>query len=454
MSNNYRKLLPYEHQLVHSLGITKEQYLDFVLQQQEYIDAKQGTVYDIRNDFGLVALILTVVGTLAQIAAALLMPKPNLPSAAGQRQQTRDDIFAPRFGFNSVQNLAQYGDPVHLVYTNTDANPNGGIRVATSLLWSSVKSFGSSQYVQLLLLLGAGSIGAIDYNRTAFGQTPLRDLIAQNYWLYFRPGSTGAIRGDDLKFGGNGELDPAANGVGGSNLYRVAPAAPDASGDGFSHALSPAISNRFGCYSLIPLNVSIIIRNEAGREESAPNRIEASSLGGWGAAAPNATLGFIGVGEILTVTLASTVSQEDTSIKEEAADQRRALSSAFDNAGIFKLGSAIFSVLSANRGSTDEGDMVVTLRCIEAGLAPSIRYNANTAAVSAQDLATEDPVYEELKARVESLLNEDRRPSVKTAKDLLKVGNIFTFDPPPEPPLSPKEQRAQALSSRGIRRLR
>ena len=35
-----RKLLPYEHQLIESLGITKEQYLEFVAIQQEYKDPK------------------------------------------------------------------------------------------------------------------------------------------------------------------------------------------------------------------------------------------------------------------------------------------------------------------------------------------------------------------------------------------------------------------------------
>jgi hypothetical protein len=107
--------------------------------------------------------------------------------------QTRDEVFAPRSGFNSLQKLADYGDPVHLVYTDINSNKQGGVRVTTSLLWSSVKSFGSSQYVQLLLLIGAGGIGEIDPERSAFGQTPLRDLIAQNYWLYFRPNGTGAL---------------------------------------------------------------------------------------------------------------------------------------------------------------------------------------------------------------------------------------------------------------------
>jgi len=424
MKNNYRKLLPYEYQLIESLGITKEQYLDFVLEQNEYRDIKEGTILDARNFPAIVTTILTIVGILFQVAAVLLAPRPSPPNQPGQRQQTRDDVFAPRFGFNTVQDLAKYGDPVILIYTNTTTNSNGGVRVATSLLWSSVKSFGSSQYVQMLLVLGAGGIGAIDYQRAAFGQTPLRDLIAQNYWLYFRPNSTGIIRGNDLRIGGNGEADPAASGVGSRNLYRIVPSSSTSAGDGFSHALSPAIANRFGVYSPVPINVDIIIRNQAGREESAINGITASSLSAWGASAPSSTLRPIAVGTTLRITLASTVTQQSTTVEEEAADQRRALSSAFDNAAIFKLGSAQFSVVTVNRGSTDDGNMTVTLRCVEAGLAPSVPYSANTAAESAQALADSDPNYVRLRRVVDDLLAEDDSPNARTPQDLLRNNRI------------------------------
>jgi len=444
MSNNLRKLLPYEHQLIESLGITEEQYLKFVLLQQEYIDAKAGTVLDIRN-WEVVAIVLTIVGVLFQVASALLMPKPQIPSITpqGQRQQTRDDIFAPRFGFNTVQNLAKYGDPVNLVYTNTTANPNGGVRVATSLLWSSVKSFGSSQYVQMLLLLGAGRIGGIDVDRTAFGQTPIRNLIAQNYWLYFRANDTGVIRGSDLVYGGNGEEDPAAAGVGGRNLYRIEPLSSTTSGDGFSHALSPATANQFGLYSPIPINADVIIRNEAGAEEGTFSGIEAdvlrpSGISAWGASVPSSSLLFIPVGSQLRMRLSATNQAFGSTIEEEAADQRRALSSAFDNAAIFKLGSAQFSVISANRGSTDDGIMEISLRCIAEGVAPSVAYSIAQAKQNAAQLADNDPRYLFLKNTTNSLLNEDERDTdvsffgfspnqskISTAQQLLNAGNIF-----------------------------
>ncbi|MFZ9695479.1 MAG: hypothetical protein ACO3AY_06360 [Chitinophagaceae bacterium] len=103
MSDQQRKLLPYEHQLVDALGITKEEYLDFVAQQHIYKDIKEGTILDARN-WDIAAIVLTVIGILFQVAAVLLAPKPQEQKG---RPGTRDEIFSPRFGFNSVQELAR-----------------------------------------------------------------------------------------------------------------------------------------------------------------------------------------------------------------------------------------------------------------------------------------------------------------------------------------------------------
>jgi hypothetical protein len=53
-----RKLLPYEYDLIDALGVSKEEYLDFVAQQHIYEDQKQGTVLDVRNGIE-VAIVLT-----------------------------------------------------------------------------------------------------------------------------------------------------------------------------------------------------------------------------------------------------------------------------------------------------------------------------------------------------------------------------------------------------------
>jgi hypothetical protein len=183
-----RKLLPYEYQLIEALGISKDEYLDFIAAAPLYEDPKEGTVLDIRNAEATVALVLTIVGILFQVASALLTPRPEIPDTKGVGQ-SRDQRFAPRFGFNGAQELANYGDPLPLIYTNTNINRRGGVRVNTALLWSAVLSYGGNQFMRLMLSIGAGTIGAIDIYRSALGQLPLRDYTQSNLWAYFNDDS-------------------------------------------------------------------------------------------------------------------------------------------------------------------------------------------------------------------------------------------------------------------------
>ena len=179
-----RKLLPYEYDLIDALGVSKEDYLDFVAQQHIHEDAKEGTALDIRNE--PVAIVLAVIGILFQVASIIFAPKPRTPQFQQQTgvAQTRDQILSPRLGFNGSQELAAYGDTVPLVYTNTAQNSNGGVRLSTLLLWSAILSFGNNQFMRLMTTLGAANIARIDPERTALGQFPAKDLVLSNVWQY------------------------------------------------------------------------------------------------------------------------------------------------------------------------------------------------------------------------------------------------------------------------------
>ena len=362
--SNERKLMPYEHQLVDALGISKQEYLDFVAQQQIYSDPKEGTILDIRNEpFSTIALILTIVGTILQVIGALLLKEEDQKGTT----QTRDEVFAPRSGFNSLQKLADYGDPVHLVYTDINTNKQGGVRVSTSLLWSAVQSFGSSQYVQLLLLIGAGGIGEIDPGRSAFGQTPLRELIVQNYWLYFKPNGTGEIRKGNLLVGSDSRQDPAVAGVGNENIYRLNPSNQSRAGEGFSHAISPSTSNRFGVYAPVPINLLLVTRNADGYLVYTGDGIIAFGSGVWGADAPYVANGFFAKGTPLTIYIRATNGPFRSQADEDSKEFRRTVMSAFDNASVMKLGAAQFTMKSISNSSTDDGDVAVRLVCSRAG---------------------------------------------------------------------------------------
>ena len=366
-----RKLLPYEYDLIDALGVSKEEYLEFVALQEIYADVKEGSALDIRNDLGVTALILTIVGIIFQVIATLFL-QPKLPSfdtpGGGGQAQRREQKFSPRFGFNSQQDLAKYGDPINLVYTDTSVNARGGVRVAGSLVWSAVRSYGSNQFVQLLMALGGKGIGAIDINKCAFGQTALSDITQQNRWMYFRQNATGFLQWAN-EINSQYSTDPTLYGSANDNPYRLQTTSTNTRVDGFSQAYSPASQNVVGVYGIVPINVLVYQRNAAGDKQAAELGIVSSLQ--W------APLQLIPIDTAITVTLKDTQSEVDD-VNTQAQEARRALASTFDESGIFKLGSARFKVQTVSKGSTDDGDMLVTLSCTEAGYAPPVAYSNQT----------------------------------------------------------------------------
>jgi hypothetical protein len=197
---------------------------------------------------------------LFQVASILLMPKPKCAEEREGTAQTRDAVLAPRIGFNGAQDLAVYGDTVPLVYTNTAQNGNGGVRVASLLLWSAILSFGNNQFMRLMMTIGASSIARIDPERTALGQFPARDLVFGNVWQYYS--ENGPTRYQNLIKGGG--TDPTIR-SGIDTTARLTGLPGDA--EGFSQAFSPTTANAVGVTGFIPIEADVLILNEAGNSE-------------------------------------------------------------------------------------------------------------------------------------------------------------------------------------------
>ena len=356
-----RKLLPYEHQLIEELGITKEEYLGFLQVQFDYTTTPEQRLKTPQADFGVVALVLTIVGTLLQVASALLMPKPS----AGGKRQAREQTFVPRFAFNSAQELAKYGDPVNLVYTNTAHNTNGGVRVATSLIWSAIESFGSSQYMQMMLVLGGGPINAIDIERMAFGQTPIRQFQAQSVWLYYN--KNGKILFANKEKGGTD--DPAFKGSASSDLvYRVNPFNGNRL-EGFSQAFSPTTLTRCGVFSPVPINVDVVDRLSSGSIKQTPIGITADPafVAAYWPATGARPLVPSGTTLSLTFLQSQVATNTKTDVIQTSSDKRRALLESIDTSSLYKLGAAKFRLVSISQPDLDVGDAVVTFVCVEPG---------------------------------------------------------------------------------------
>lgn len=379
-----RKLLPYEYDLIQQLGVTEDEYLDFIEVQFNYeLSAAEriakpqcepiSTAF-LMTSLGLatfaetliVAAVLIAPGILFQVAAMLLMPKPSLPGGGGNR--AREQRFSPRFGFNSSQELGQYGDPINLVYCNTNDNRDGGVRIGTSLVWSSVESYGSTQFMQLLLVLGAASIKTLDFDRTAFGQLPLGQFSASNTWLYYE--DNGNVKFNDKKLGDNS--DPTSDGVPNSaNVCQVMFAGNRS--DGYSQAFSPSSLTSIGVYDPIPLNVEIMERDSDGNPRWRDLRVTIETNG------YNTNNGARWKKDAtFTVIFNKTDTKRDERVAVEAArDMRYQLVESLDRSATYMLGTAKFRLLSVNEGAEvnlDERNVTAKFECIEAGRRPVTEY--------------------------------------------------------------------------------
>jgi hypothetical protein len=379
-----RKLLPYEYDLIDALGVTKEEYLDFVAQQHIYKDPKQGTALDIRAE--PVSIILAIVGILFQVASILLMPKPRAPKEQQGTPQTRDAVLAPRIGFNGAQDLAVYGDIVPLVYTNTAQNGNGGVRVASLLLWSAILSFGNHQFMRLMMTIGASSeegwgIARIDPERTALGQFPAKDLVASSVWQYYNEdGATrynNKIRGDSrdptITFGN--DTTAKLNGL------RPPDSLQPADVEGFSQAYSPTTSNAVGVTGFIPVNADVLIVNEAGNTQRKRVGIQFEPQENAVYWPDNDERPLVPEGFKWNLHIANTAALLATTdtLGIAAQDALRAAASQVDNGSIFKIGTALFrvAVVSYDGGSDgiESNNLYARLDCIRAGKMPRANYN-------------------------------------------------------------------------------
>ncbi len=388
-----RKLLPYEHQLIDALGITKEEYLDFVAAAPVYEDPKEGTSLDIRNA-ETVAIVLAIVGILAQVASFLLTPRPAAPSEPRGVGQTRDQRFAPRFGFNGVQELANYGDPIPLVYTNISDNDEGGVRVNTALLWSAVLSFGGNQFMRLMLSIGAGEIGAIDIKRTAIGQLPLRDYAESNIWVYWNP--DGNTRYSQLA-NGNEFADPTRSG---SSKRPTARLSTLATTDefGFSQAYAPTTSVACGVTAVIPINVDVLRIDPSGdRKRSDVGTVLSGIASYW---PENGSRRLIPVGTRFTLTIPA------ANGNDERAKARRGEASAVFSGARFKIGSAILRVVEITGSDVDQGKMSVVLQCERTGKFPGVNYSTKHWLTAGANVSNKQTEVDDNNAQITALTSD------------------------------------------------
>jgi hypothetical protein len=219
--------------------------------------------------------------------------------------------------------------------------------------------------MQMMLALGGGQINAIDTERMAFGQTPIRQFQVQSVWLYYNKNGkilfTNKIQGS--------ANDPAFKGSASSDLvYRVNPFNGNRL-EGFSQAFSPTTLTRCGVFSPIPINVDVVDRLSSGSIKQTPIGITADAAfvaAYWPAtgARPN-----VPPGTTLSLTFlqSQVATNSKTDVIQTSSDKRRALLESLDTSSLYKLGAAKFRLVSISQPDLDVGDAVVTFTCVESG---------------------------------------------------------------------------------------
>ena len=142
-------LLPYEKELIKTIGITEEEYRKFAAEVRSrgvVRPAEYEHIPDIVNglDGGVVTgiLINLAISLVLTGVSYLLTPKPKTPEASKRSQLDLGSInaanrFVPSRGFDSLNELADYGSPIPIIFGRyVKAKKVGGMLVTPKLVWS------------------------------------------------------------------------------------------------------------------------------------------------------------------------------------------------------------------------------------------------------------------------------------------------------------------------------
>ena len=266
-------LLPYEKQLIATIGITEEEYRAFSAEARRrgaVRPAEYAHIPEILNTGEPVStaiLINLAISLVLTGVSYLLSPKPKMPEASKRSQldlgsTTGANRFTPSRGFETLNELADYASPIPIIFgLYDDAEDVGGMLITPKLVWSRVLSHGTQQSAKLMFVVGEqgvsdgkdpDGIAPPELEGIFLGNNALDAIYADFFTFYWKRDSTVAdnkrIRRSDRRFGHG---DPAELSGPDSDAFLV----PDNERDeakSFCHAYSPANNIRFGVYGAIP----------------------------------------------------------------------------------------------------------------------------------------------------------------------------------------------------------
>ena len=267
-------LLPYEKQLIETIGITEEEYQLFAaevrrrgrLRPAEYdhipyivcepLTAGAKATYALIN----LAISLTLTGV-----AYLLTPKPKEPAAFSSRElggTTGASRFTPSRGFETLAELGEYASPIPLLFGLYREGYGGGMLATPKLIWSRMFSHGTLQRAKLLYVVGEQGVDGLngieppELEGIFLGNNALDPIFEDAFAFYWKkhsgdPGNR-RVRDTNLFYGTRDEAssgDPD-NAINGEVFYAPTNNKIGAVGQ-FCHAYTPANSTQFGVFEPI-----------------------------------------------------------------------------------------------------------------------------------------------------------------------------------------------------------
>jgi hypothetical protein len=257
-------LLPYERQLIETLGCTEQEYRRFA-----YLAAKRGAlrpaeyalIPDVQNGPAATGpLIQLAIGLVLGAASMLLTPKPKQVSRVETVKLgdvTGRDRFSPTSGFDSQAELADYASPIPIIFGRYTGK-TGGIVAAPRLVWSRAFSLGTQQMVKQLYVVGEqGVVGpptGIDLpelNGIFLGNSPLDVIYNHEFAFYWKKNSVGftRIQAANLAYGTRGK--PDSGDIETDNDIFLCPTRSRSADTGFCSAHTPSNQTQFGVYGAI-----------------------------------------------------------------------------------------------------------------------------------------------------------------------------------------------------------
>jgi hypothetical protein len=271
-------LLPYEKELIKTIGITEEEYRRFAAEVRRkglVRPAEYAHIPDIRCEPATTTAILVnlAISLVLTGVAYLLTPKPKMPEASKRSQLDLGSVnagnrFTQSRGFDTLNELADYGAPVPIIFGLYDeASKVGGMLVTPKLVWSRMFSHGTQQSAKLMFVVGEqgvedderpDGIANPDLEGIFLGNNAL-DVIHEDFFAFYWKRNTtvsgrSRIRASNLVHGtqgGSDSGDPSGDVASDDDMFLCPSNVADKSPD-FCHAYSPANNTQFGVFGAIP----------------------------------------------------------------------------------------------------------------------------------------------------------------------------------------------------------